>query len=306
MPGSLVGEVLSFIDTDMTDPTAPLPEPNVLTTGARNRKRLPGWRAEALRTTFWLVPCLLILVAVLCFGITFSIDLAAYEHHLTLPFWVRAVNANAGRQILIAIAAAVITVIGVVFSITILALTLASQQFGPRMMRTFMRDLGNQLTLGIFVGTFVYSVLTLGFITTTTHTNFVPHLSITVAEALLLVDLGVLIYFIHHIATSIQLPEVIARIAEDLLTAIDTEYPLESGTEEPGVRGRAGAEVGRARYGCPRGIERVPAVRRVGPAGRHRVARGRRHPPHAPAGALHSGWAPDRHGVARWRGQAGT
>jgi uncharacterized membrane protein len=240
VPGSLVGEVLSFIDTDMTDPTAPLPEPNVLTTGARNRKRLPGWRAEALRTTFWLVPCLLILVAVLCFGITFSIDLAAYEHHLTLPFWVRAVNANAGRQILIAIAAAVITVIGVVFPITILALTLASQQFGPRMMRTFMRDLGNQLTLGIFVGTFVYSVLTLGFITTTTHTNFVPHLSITVAEALLLVDLGVLIYFIHHIATSIQLPEVIARIAEDLLTAIDTEYPLESGTEEPGVRALVG------------------------------------------------------------------
>ena len=66
---------------------------------------------------------------------------------------------------LIAIAAAVITVVGVVFSITILALTLASQQFGPRMMRNFVRDIGNQLTLGVFVGTFVYAVLALGSIT---------------------------------------------------------------------------------------------------------------------------------------------
>jgi uncharacterized membrane protein len=89
-----------------------------------------------------------------------------------------------------------------------------------------MRDLGNQMTLGVFVGTFVYSVITLGFITPTPNGDFVPHLSITVSEALLLVDLGVLIYFIHHIAKSIQLPEVIAGIADDLLVAIDTEFPL--------------------------------------------------------------------------------
>jgi len=63
--------------------------------------------------------------------------------------------------VLIAIAAAIITVVGVVFSITILALTLASQQFGPRMMRNFVRDVGNQVTLGVFVATFVFSVLAL-------------------------------------------------------------------------------------------------------------------------------------------------
>ena len=115
---------------------------------------------------------------------TFEIDLAAYHHHLTLPFWIRTGSADAGRQVLIAIAAAVITVIGVVFSITILALTLASQQFGPRMMRNFIRDVGNQMTLGVFVGTFVYSVLALGSITGSPHGDFVPHLSITFAEAL--------------------------------------------------------------------------------------------------------------------------
>jgi uncharacterized membrane protein len=168
---------------------------------------------------------LLIGLAILLFVATFEIDLAAFHHDLTLPWWVRTGSADAGRQVLIAIAAAIITTIGVVFSITILALTLASQQFGPRMMRNFIRDLGNQMTLGVFVGTFVYAVLGLGSITTLPGGNFVPHLTITVAEALLLVDLAVLIYFIHHIAKSIQLPEVIAGIARDLLQAIDAEFP---------------------------------------------------------------------------------
>ncbi len=192
-------------------------------TGRDGQRKLPSWRREALRTTFWLVPTILVVVAGLLFAVTFEIDLAAYHRELTLPFWIRTGSADAGRQVLSAIAAAVITVVGVVFSITILALTLASQQFGPRMMRNFVRDLGNQVTLGVFVGTFVYAVLALGSITG----NFVPHLSITVAEALLLVDIAVLIYFIHHIAKSIQLPEVIAGIARDLMRSIDAEFPLQ-------------------------------------------------------------------------------
>ena len=191
-----------------------------------DRRRLPSWRWEALRTTFWLVPTILVAVAASCSCVTFAIDLAAYHHHLTLPTWIRfeTGSPDAGRQVLIAIAAAVITVVGVVFSITILALTLASQQFGPRMMRNFVRDVGNQVTLGIFVATFVYSVLCLGAISAPSPA-FIPHLSIVVAEALSLVDLAVLIYFIHHIAKSIQLPEVIAGIARDLMHAIDAEFP---------------------------------------------------------------------------------
>ena len=132
---------------------------------------------------------------------------------------------------------------GVVFSITILALTLASQQFGPRMMRNFVRDIGNQVTLGVFVGTFVYSVLALVSIGSVSHA-FVPYLSTSVAEALLMVDLAVLIYFIHHIAKSIQLPEVIAGIADDLMHSIDAEFPDQVGSgEEPGPRLQAGKSV---------------------------------------------------------------
>ena len=208
----------------MTDPE----RSTAMSPGARGRsgqQRLPSWRWEALRTTFWLVPTVLVLVAGLLFLLSLEIDWAVYHKHLSLPFWIVTGSADAGREILVAIAAAVITVVGVVFSITIVSLTLASQQFGPRMMRNFVRDFGNQVTLGVFVSTFVYSVLTLVAITNDSHGTFVPHLSITISEALLLVDLAVLIYFIHHIAKSIQLPEVIAGIARDLLRANRRRIP---------------------------------------------------------------------------------
>jgi uncharacterized membrane protein len=201
--------------------------------GRSGQQRLPSWRWEGLRTTFWLVPTLLVLVAGLLFLVTFEIDWAVFHKHLSLPFWIVTGGADAGRQVLIAIAAAVITVVGVVFSITIVALTLASQQFGPRMMRNFVRDVGNQVTLGVFVATFVYAILTVVVITSDSNGTFVPHLSITVSEALMVVDIAVLIYFINHIAQSIQLPEVIAGIARDLVRAIDAEFPSNLAEERP-------------------------------------------------------------------------
>jgi uncharacterized membrane protein len=123
------------------------------------------------------------------------------------------------------------TVLTLVFSITIVALTLASTQFGPRMLRNFVRDIGTQVTLGTFVATFVYAVLTLGSIAHGARGDFVPHLSITVSLALLLASLGVLIYFIHHIALSIQLPRMVASIAGDLAVAIDSEVATPGSTE---------------------------------------------------------------------------
>jgi uncharacterized membrane protein len=185
----------------------------------------PRWRRDALRTTLWVIPSVLVAIVGLLFLITWRIDWSVYHGHLSLPRWIHFESGDAARQVLIGIAAAIITVIGVVFSITILALTLASQQFGPRMLRNFVRDIGTQVTLGIFVATFVYAVLTLDSLTQTHRGEFVPHLSITVALGLVLLDLAVLIYFIHHIARSIQLPEVIAGIARDLGRSIDVEFP---------------------------------------------------------------------------------
>jgi uncharacterized membrane protein len=188
--------------------------------------RLPHpspWRRETLRTTLWLVPTLQVVVAIALFIVTYSIDRMAYDGDLTLPAWVNNGSADAARQILTGIAAAVITVVGLVFSILIVALTLASTQFGPRMLRNFVRDFGVQITLGTFVATFVYAVLALGSISHGDRGDFVPHLSITVSLLLVLASLGVLIFFIDHIARSIQLPQVIASIAHDLSTAIDAE-----------------------------------------------------------------------------------
>ncbi len=184
---------------------------------------LSEWRQEELRTTLWLLPTVQVLVACLLFAVTYSIDRAASRGALTLPSWVEYGTADAARQTLTAIAAAVITVAGLVFSITIVALTLASTQFGPRMLRNFVRDRGTQLTLGTFVATFVYAIVALGSVGHGQRGNFVPHLSVTVALALVLASLGVLIYFIHHIATMIQLPQVIASIASDLAVAIEAE-----------------------------------------------------------------------------------
>jgi uncharacterized membrane protein len=181
------------------------------------------WRAEVLRTNLWLVPGIEVVAAIVLFGITTGLDHAAYRGEFGVPSWVISGTADAARQILTAIAAAVITVVGVVFSIILVTLTLASTQFGPRMLRNFIRDRGTQLTLGTFVATFVYAVLVLVSIGPGSHGNFVPHIGVTVTLALMVADLGVLIYFINHTATSIQLPQVIASIARDLSEAIDVQ-----------------------------------------------------------------------------------
>jgi uncharacterized membrane protein len=181
------------------------------------------WRRETLRTNLWMVPAIEAVLVLMLFAVTITLDHAAYNGLIGLPSWVLSGTADAARQILTTMAAALITVVGVVFSITIVALTLASTQFGPRMLRTFIRDRGTQVTLGTFVASFFYTVLVLVSVSPGSHGDFVPHLSITVALAMTVADLAVLIYFINHVATTIQLPQVIAGIARDLARQIDMD-----------------------------------------------------------------------------------
>jgi uncharacterized membrane protein len=199
---------------------------------------LSAWRREELRTNLWLVPTVEVLGAVLLFWGTVSLDRAVYDGRLHAPSWVISGTADAARQILTSIAASVITVVGIVFSITIVTLTLASTQFGPRMLRNFIRDRGTQLTLGTFVATFVYCVVALVSISPGDHGEFVPHISITTTFGLVLINLAVLIYFIHHITTQIQLPQVIASIAKDLAQAVQVQSAdvTPSNVDSPGDR----------------------------------------------------------------------
>ncbi len=93
------------------------------------------WRDEALRTNLWLIPAIESMAAVALFAVTLTIDRAASHGELSLPSWVISGSPDAARQILSSLAGAIITVVGVVFSIMIVTLTLASTQFGPRMLR---------------------------------------------------------------------------------------------------------------------------------------------------------------------------
>jgi uncharacterized membrane protein len=193
------------------------------------RPHLPSAWRRALRTNLWLVPTIEIALAVLLFAGTYALDRAAYDGSWQLPSFFISGTADAARQVLTATAAAVITVVTLVFSITIVTLTLASTQFGPRMLRNFIRDRITQLTLGSFVATFIFAILALVSIAPGNRGEFVPHISITVTMALVVLDVILLVVFIDHIAKSIQLPQVIASIAGDLSGAIETESALAVG-----------------------------------------------------------------------------
>jgi uncharacterized membrane protein len=178
------------------------------------------WRREALRTNLWLVPVVETGAAAVLFAATYAVDRSAYDGLITLPTWVLSGTADVARVLLATVAAAIITVVGIVFSITIVALTLASTQFGPRMLRNFVRDRGTQIALGTFVASFCYAMIALVSVGGGPHGDFVPHLSITVTLLLTLLDVAVLIYFLNHIATMIQLPVVIANIATTLVDEV--------------------------------------------------------------------------------------
>jgi uncharacterized membrane protein len=240
------------------------------------RRLLRGseWRSDVLRTNLWLVPAIEVLCAVVLFAGTYALDRAAYDGVFQVPGWVISGSADVARTVLTAIAAAVITVIGVVFSIVIVALTLTSTQFGPRMLRNFIRDRGTQLTLGTFVATFVYAVLTLGSVGLGGHGSFVPHISVTTTLVLMVADLAVLIYFLHHITVQIQLPQVIAGIAADLQQAIELQVTNERAAEDAQLAtvviasmAGPGGEVGAPRSGYLQYVEHktlVAVASRVG------------------------------------------
>lgn len=184
---------------------------------------------DALRGSYWFVPTIMSLGAILL-----SIACVQVDHELTLKgvekmSWLWAGGADGARAILSTIASSMITVAGVVFSITIVALTLASSQFGPRLLRNFVRDTVNQAVLGTFVATYLYCLLVLREVKDVNDQTFVPYLSITVALALTTAGLGMLIFFIHHVALSIQAESVVASVAAELRTGIAALFPEEAG-----------------------------------------------------------------------------
>lgn len=137
------------------------------------------------------------------------------------------------RTLLGAIASSTISVAGTLFSITIAALTLASSQMGPRLLRNFMRDRGNQLTLGVFLGTFGYSLIVLRSVRGGEENAFVPALGVTIGLLLAGACVTLLIYFIHHVASRINVDTVIDLVHDDVLYSIER---LTGGDDTPDAR----------------------------------------------------------------------
>ena len=189
---------------------------------------------EVLRGSFWFLPTVLTVAAA-----TIAIVFLAIDRSMTPPTvralgWIYTGGAEGARSLLSTVAGAVVTVVGVAFSVTVVSLQLASTQLGPRVLRNFMRDRGNQAVLGTFVATFVYCLLVLRTVRGDNGLDdgvFIPHLAVTGGVVLAIVSAAVLIYFIHHAAISIQADHVIVTVANELDAAIDTLYPERLGTE---------------------------------------------------------------------------
>ncbi|MBP1841123.1 DUF2254 domain-containing protein [Formosa algae] len=186
---------------------------------------------KKLKATFWFIPVLIILLA-----IGLSIGLVSLDQVINLPqdglgrfFFVN--SADSARSILSTISGAMIGVAGTVFSITLVALTLASSQFGPRLIRNFMYVRLNQVVLGSYVATYIYCLLILNAIKESDQYTFMPSLSILVAIIAACINILLLIVFIHQIATSIQADNVISDISIIISKQIKSLFPEHMGNE---------------------------------------------------------------------------
>ncbi|MGV3530854.1 MAG: DUF2254 domain-containing protein [Chthoniobacteraceae bacterium] len=191
-----------------------------------------------IRSSLWFVPGLLVLAAAVLAVVLVEVDVA-FAEKLQQQRWEPLLNAGAegARGMLTAIASSMITVAGVAFSITIVTLSLASTQYTPRILRNFMRDRANQVVLGFFVAVYTYCLIVLRTIRgggEEDGSGFVPLLAVAVGMLMALLSIGFLIFFIHHVATSIQASTILKAITEETARAIDTLYPeeLEPGEEE--------------------------------------------------------------------------
>lgn len=180
---------------------------------------------EQFRSSFWFVPSLMTGAAAAMAFATVALDRAKADEWMQILSWAYTGGAEGASAVLGTIAGSMITIAGVVFSMTLVALSLTTSQLGPRLLRTFMSDRANQMVLGTFVATFVYCLLVLRTIRYPGEGAFVPHLSVTLGVILALVSVGVLIYFIHHISRSIQADVLVGRIGKEVVDEVGDLYP---------------------------------------------------------------------------------
>jgi uncharacterized membrane protein len=186
---------------------------------------------DSLHSSYWFLPTIFTILSIALALTMLWLDRQGYYGPLEKWGWIYTGGANGAREVLSSVSSSTIGIAATAFSITIVALQLASSNFGPRLLRNFMQDTGNQIVLGTFIGTFIYSLLVLRTIRGDgdDYDSFVPQLSVTVGLILAIASIGVLIYFIHHASTIIQVSHVISETCADLDRAIDRLFPEKIG-----------------------------------------------------------------------------
>ncbi|MCS7469958.1 DUF2254 domain-containing protein [Stieleria sp. ICT_E10.1] len=194
------------------------------------------WAAH-VRDSYWFVPSLMAVGAIVLSFVTTAIDSHFGAGWLEEVSWLYANKPAGARAVLSSVAGSMITVAGVTFSMTILSISYTTSQVGPRLLKNFMRDTGNQFTLGVFISTFLYCLMVLrtvrngesGHGPDAMTSAFVPQIAIIVGILMAIASVGVLIYFIHHIPESIHVPNIVAGIGRDLNRQIEHQFPSRTG-----------------------------------------------------------------------------
>ena len=187
-----------------------------------------------IKSSLWIVPGLMFVGAIaLATGLT-ALDMRV-DRALLRRWPALAIGAEGARSVLAAVASSVITVAGVVFSITVVALTLAANQYSPRVLRSFMRDTGNRVVVGYFVGVFTYCLLVLRTIRTGA-VEFIPVLAALAGIIFGILSAGFLIYFLNHIAVSLTSSYIIASLAGQTVERLAALTPQRDGDGEEAQR----------------------------------------------------------------------
>ncbi|MEH2323665.1 MAG: DUF2254 domain-containing protein [Nostoc sp.] len=201
---------------------------------------------EGLRSSYWFVPLLITGAAIALAFFMLRLDLTGKSELMEKSgLKIYTGGADSALTLLSTIASSMITVAGTVFSVTLVALTLASQQFGPRVLRNFMQDIKFQFVLGTFIATFIYCLLVLWSVHTDGKQAFIPKISIAVAILLAMASIAVLIYFIHHASTSIHAWHIIREISDELESNIDYVFSENLGNSHPNHKGQLVEEIAR-------------------------------------------------------------
>ncbi|MDZ7741218.1 MAG: DUF2254 domain-containing protein [Bacteroidota bacterium] len=193
------------------------------------KKLLFFW--NELKATFWFIPVLIILLSVLlAIGFVYADQITSFSRDgLGRFFFVNSVDS--ARSILSTISGAMIGVAGTVFSVTLVALTLASSQLGPRLIKNFMYVKLNQIVLGSYVSTYLYCLIVLNAVQENNAYTFIPTLSILLALVAAIANIVLLIVFIHRIAVSIQADKVISDVSASLSKQVKIIFPEKMGDE---------------------------------------------------------------------------